>query len=360
VDELFHAALERDTETRTLFLARACNGDDELLREVESMLAHHERAQSFMESPAYAVEAQALEDDTSETLKGRTVGSYEVLSELGQGGMGQVYLAFDHDLKRRIALKFLHAASTGDGRRLRRFQQEARAASALNHPNILTIYEIGEMDGRQFIATEFVEGRTLREAIRLGQMHVGQILDIAVQIGSALSAAHAVGVVHRDIKPENIMLRADGYIKIVDFGLAKLTEEQGGGSESTLVKTEAGVAAGTIGYMSPEQIRRAEVDTRTDIWSSCVVLYEMIEGRHPFQGETSGDMLANILRSEPPLLSHGSPELRKLIVKGLFKDQTLRYQTMNELLLDLRKIKSEMENRGDLRVIKGKTTNLCN
>src|SRR5215813_8998166 len=175
-------------------------------------------------------------------LIGKTVASYHVLSELGRGGMGEVYLALDKELKRKVALKFLHTELTGDERRLRRFKQEARAASALNHPNILTVFEIGEIDGRQFIATEFVEGRTLREVMNLGPMSLGQVLDIAVQFASALSAAHTAGIIHRDIKPENVMLRPDGYVKIVDFGLAKLVEESSNEGEPTLIKTEIGAA----------------------------------------------------------------------------------------------------------------------
>ncbi len=360
LDELFHSALERDGDARAAFLATACGNDDDLLHELESMLAHHQQAKSFMESPAYAIEAESIvADDALPTLIGETFGSYQVLSQLGRGGMGEVYLAFDKELKRKVALKFLHGDLIGDKRRLRRFKQEARAASALNHPNILTVFEVGEIGGRQFLATEFVEGQTLREVMNLGQMKLGQVFDIAVQIASALSVAHAVGIIHRDIKPENIMLRPDGLIKIVDLGLAKLTEEQSGNEgEPTLIKTEAGARIGTVSYMSPEQVRALDVDARTDIWSFGVVFYEMITGYCPFPGETPGDIIANILKSEPAPLPHRIvkllPMLRKLIVRVLAKDSTKRYQTMDELLRDVRELKSQMAGYGDLHEVKGK------
>jgi serine/threonine protein kinase len=359
LDELFHSALQRDGDDRAAFLAKACNADADLLRELESMLAHHQQAKSFMESPAYAVQAESIvADDASWTLIGKTVGSYQVLSELGRGGMGEVYLAFDRELKRKVALKFLHADLTGNNRRLRRFKQEARAASALNHPNILTVFEIGEIEGQQFIATEFVEGRTLREAMNLGQIKLPQVFDISVQIASALATAHAAGIVHRDIKPENIMLRPDGFIKIVDFGLAKLTEEQSGDEgESTLIKTETGATVGTVTYMSPEQVRALDVDARTDIWSFGVVFYEMITGYSPFQGETSGDIIANILKSEPAPLPRTIvkllPKLETLVIRVLAKDSAKRYQTMEQLLIDVRELKSQVASYGDLQTVKG-------
>jgi serine/threonine protein kinase len=349
LDELFHSALSREGEARAAFLAKACDGDDELLHELQSMLVHHGQAESFMESPAYAGEAEAIVTaDVPPRLIEKTVGSYEVLSELGRGGMGEVYLAFDKELKRNVALKFLHANLMVDKRRLRRFQQEARAASALNHPNILTVFEIAEIEGRQFIATEFVEGHTLREVMNSARMNLGQVFNIAVQIASALAAAHRAGIIHRDIKPENLMLRPDGYVKIVDFGLAKLTEEQAGDEgEPTLIKTETGAAVGTVTYMSPEQIRAGDVDARTDIWSFGVLLYEMIAGKSPFKGDTSGDVLANILKSEPAPLSPQAVNipsgLAKLTAKALAKDRTKRYQTMEELLLDLHTLKLQLE-----------------
>ncbi len=350
LDELFHSALEHQSDARVAFLAAACDRDDELLQELESMLTHHQQAEDFMELPAYGIEAQSIvgAERSSQTLVGKTLCSYDVISELGRGGMGDIYLAFDKVLHRKVALKFLRDDLTADKPRLHRFNQEARAASALNHPNILTIYEAGEFEGLQFIATEFVEGRTLREVMSSGQLNVGQILDIANQIASALLTAHSAGIVHRDIKPENVMARPDGYIKIVDFGVAKLIEKQTtDDNEPTAFKTERGVTVGTVCYMSPEQVRALEVDERTDVWSLGVVLYEMLAGKGPFEGETSGDVIANILKSEPtPLLLPETPgwtALKRLIEKAIAKDRTNRYHSMAELLTDLREIKLKPE-----------------
>ena len=350
LDELFHSALEHRGDARAAFLAAACDRDDELLQELESMLTHHQQAEDFMELPAYGIEAQSLVsgERSSQTLVGKTLGPYDVLGELGRGGMGEIYLAFDNNLQRQVALKFLRDDLTADKPRLRRFNQEARAASALNHPNILTIYEAGELEGLQFIATEFVEGRTLREVMSSAQLNVGQILDIANQIASALLTAHSAAIVHRDIKPENLMVRPDGYIKIVDFGVAKLIEKQAtDDNEPTAFKTEKGVTVGTVCYMSPEQVRALEVDERTDVWSLGVVLYEMLAGKRPFEGETSGDVIANILKSEPtPLLLPETPgwtKLERLIEKALTKDRRNRSTSMAELLTDLREIKLQPE-----------------
>src|SRR5919197_1737077 len=231
LDELFHSALEREPDRRASFLAEACGGDDELRRELESMLAHHEQAEDFTGRPVYEFAAETIvDDDPSGGLVGKALGPYRVLSLLGEGGMGVVYLAFDEELRRKVALKFLPAEFTGDKRRVQRFRREARAASALNHPNILTVHEIGEADGRHFIVTEFVEGETLRRLMGRGRVRVGEVLDLAAQLASALSAAHAADIVNRDVKPENVMLRPDGYIKVVDFGIAKLTERAAAGS----------------------------------------------------------------------------------------------------------------------------------
>src|SRR6266496_451793 len=352
LDELFHSALERDGEARAAFVATACGSDDELLHELESMLAHHQQAKSFMESPAYAIEAESIvADDALPTLTGETFGSYQVLSQLGRGGMGEVYLAFDKELKRKVALKFLHCDLIGDKRRLRRFKQEARAASALNHPNILTVFEVGEIGGRQFLATEFVEGQTLREVMNLGQMKLGQVFDIAVQIASALSVAHAVGIIHRDIKPENIMLRDDGIVKVLDFGLAKV--QTGSSAVDTqaatrrLLETAPGTVMGTVAYMSPEQVRGLEVDARSDIWSLGVVLYELVAGRKPFEGETSNHVSVAILEKEPPPLSE-SPrqvpaELHRIVHNALAKNPANRYQTTRDFKTDLKNLPRVLE-----------------
>jgi serine/threonine protein kinase len=240
VKAIFQSALECAPSERSAFLARECGGDEALRKEVESLLASHEKDGSFIDSPAYEAAAGMLASAPELTV-GQKIGHYEILSTLGKGGMGEVYLARDTKLDRKVALKFLPGAFTQDQERLLRFEQEARAASALNHPNILTIYEIGEVDGRRFIATEFVDGETLRQPIEGGPLKVNEALDIAEQIASALAEAHAVGIIHRDIKPENIMLRRDGLVKVLDFGLAKLTGPKEAGPEDStraLVKWE--------------------------------------------------------------------------------------------------------------------------
>src|SRR5882724_3370375 len=225
VKNLFHSALERESNHRALFLDEACAGDVLLRREVESLIASHERTGSFIDSPAYEVGAELLTEDHAELAVGQRIAHYEILGLLGAGGMGEVYLAHDTRLGRKIALKLLSTHFTTDRDRLRRFEQEARVASALNHPNICMIHEVGETeDDRHYIAMEYVDGVTLREHITETRMQIGEALDVAMQVGSALAAAHAAGIVHREMKPENIMLRRDGYIKVLDFGLAKLTE----------------------------------------------------------------------------------------------------------------------------------------
>ena len=278
---------------------------------------------------------------------GTRLSHYEIRSQIGAGGMGEVYLAFDTQLDRTVALKILPAEIARDAQRVRRFIQEAKAASALNHPHIITIHEVGESDSVYFIATEFIDGVTLRESIKSTRLQIEKIIDIAIQAVSALTAAHQVNIIHRDIKPENIMLRPDGYVKLLDFGLAKLTERRVTDPEgSTLVNTAEGIVLGTISYMSPEQSRGLEVDARTDIWSMGVVLYEMVAGRTPFKGATLSDVIAGVLDQEPPPLARYSTdlpaELERIIKKALAKDQTERYQTAKDLLIDLKNLKQEV------------------
>jgi serine/threonine protein kinase/Tol biopolymer transport system component len=289
------------------------------------------------------------------TAAGTLLGRYEIRSSLGAGGMGEVYLAQDMRLNRPVALKLLTADLTRYEDRLRRFEQEARAASALNHPNILTIYEIGHADAGHFIATEFIDGQTLRERIARTEIRTIEALDIAIQVSAALAAAHAVGIVHRDIKPENIMVRRDGYVKVLDFGLVKLTERQAIDSEAPTispVNTDPKAIMGTVNYMSPEQARGLEVDARTDIWSLGCVLYEMVAGRVPFEGATSSDMIVSILDREPlPLARYcadAQTELEWIIKKALCKDREERYQTIRDFSVDLRRLKQELEFRTKL------------
>jgi len=278
---------------------------------------------------------------------------YEIISPIGSGGMGQVYLARDTRLERKVALKLLLEERTKDDQRLLRFEQEAKAASALNHPNIITIYEIGDFDSTHFIATEFIEGLTLRKILAEGRMPTIASLDVAIQIASALSAAHEAGIIHRDIKPENVMLRRDGIVKVLDFGLAKLTEEgQGdketrGPGENSPLATDPGTVMGTATYMAPEQARGLRVDARADIFSLGVMLYEMVAGRAPFDGSTPLDVMTQVLERDPrPLtsFSHGLPvELQRIVGKAMRKDREERYQTVKDLLIDLKSLKRELE-----------------
>jgi serine/threonine protein kinase len=346
--EIFHSAIGRAPGERSTFLANACLGDERLRQEVESLIASHEKEGSFIDSPAYQAAAAMLETEP-QLDSGQLIAHYKILSTLGKGGMGEVYLALDTRLDRKVALKFLPQDLIKDDERVRRFEQEARSASALNHPNILTIYEIGETDGRRFIATEFIDGETLRQKLHEGPLKLASALNVADQIASALAEAHAAGIIHRDIKPENIMLRRDGIVKVLDFGLAKLTEQKESGPEDptrALVKTSAGVLIGTVTYMSPEQARGLPVDARSDTWSLGVVLYEMMSGRAPFAGATTSDVIAAILEREPRSLTSISSEvpdeLEWIVNKALTKDRDDRYQTARELLTDLRRLKQRL------------------
>src|SRR6185312_3784971 len=307
VNDLFQSAAERAPEERASFLDEGCHGDEGLRREVESLLASYERAENFIESPAFEVAPELLTNDRPGALVGKVIGHYRIESLIGVGGMGEVYLARDERLGRKVALKLLPERLTVDETQLSRFKTEARSASALNHPNILTVYEIGAEENRQFIATEFIEGMTLRASLACGRTNPKAALEIALQVASALAAAHEAGVVHRDIKPENIMLRPDGYVKVLDFGIAKLTEQppELGAHEigTASQQTQPGLVLGTGRYMSPEQARGQALDARSDIWSLGVVLYEMVGGISPFSGETPSDCIASILTTEPPPLS---------------------------------------------------------
>ena len=281
-----------------------------------------------------------------------TISHYHILSLLGAGGMGKVYLAEDTKLRRKVALKLLAADLTKNEDRLRRFEQEAQAASALNHPNILTIHEIGSEGDAHFIATEFIDGETLRQRLVHSRMAIREVLDVAVQVAGALAAAHSAGIIHRDIKPENIMVRPDGLVKVLDFGLAKLTETQAPSTDSgarTIARadTDPGTVMGTAAYMSPEQARGQKVDARTDIFSLGVVIYEMIAGRAPFEGETASHVIVSILEKEPAPLKRFSPdtpsELERIVTKALAKDRDERYQTVKDLLIDLKTLKQRRD-----------------
>jgi eukaryotic-like serine/threonine-protein kinase len=351
IDQLLQEALECEPPDRAAFLAEACDGNDELRREVESLLGFHTRAETFIEAPPVEMAADWL--NAKESRAGQTIGHYRLIRQIGRGGMGEVYLALDARLGRQIALKLLQSHLTPDAARVRRFRQEARAASSLNHPNILTIYEVGQDDlmagGAHFIVAEFVDGRTLRALRRDEGLTLGAALDILIQVAGALSAAHEAGIVHRDIKPENIMLRRDGLVKVLDFGLAKLTEQAMRPHIGSFahVTTQPGVVMGTTSYMSPEQARGLEVDERSDLFSLGVVMYELMTGRAPFQGETTGDVLVALLSGEPrPLARYVArlPEaLQRIVNRALAKQVEQRYQSARELGDELKRLKEELE-----------------
>lgn len=348
IQELFQSASELALVDRRAFLERACDGDRSLLKEVESLLAESEETGGSLTSPPQEIAAEIVPEDHAGII-GKLIAHYKILSLLGKGGMGEVYLAQDTKLGRKVALKLLPTLLSNDKERLRRFEREARSASALDHPNVCVIHEIGETDdGRRFIAMEFINGVTLRHRLITGPLTLTESLDIALQSASALAAAHEAGVVHRDIKPENLMLRRDGYVKVLDFGLAKLTERY-----SVVIDSEArtfpdfnthpGLMIGTINYFSPEQARREEVDERTDLWSLGVVLYEMLTGGLPFTGETPSHAVVAILEREPTPVTKSLPgmpsELEWIVNKALRKDRDQRYQTAREFAIDLAHLK---------------------
>jgi len=286
---------------------------------------------------------------------GTKLGRYEIRSKIGAGGMGEVFLAEDVKLRRNVALKVLPEAIARDAERLRRFEQEALAASALNHPGILTIYEFGEDGSTHFLASEFVEGQSLRKIIELKDgLKLTAVLDISIQIAEALAASHEAGIVHRDIKPENVMIRRDGYVKVLDFGLAKLTERAEAPNAASedetraLVRTAPGVVMGTAAYMSPEQARGRETDSRTDIWSLGAVLYEMLAGKLPFTGETVNHTIVSIIEKEPAPLTGVPDELQRIVRKALTKDAAMRYQTARDMLIDLKNLRRELDLQGEL------------
>lgn len=341
--QLYETALKVGWDERPRFLAENCGGDEELRREVESLLACSDEATGFLEKPAIGEIAEVMVDHRS--LTGQKILQYNIIEMLGAGGMGEVYLAEDTRLRRRIALKILPASLSEDKKSVRRFEQEACAASALNHPNILTVHEFGAHGGMNFIASEFVKGETLRERLIGGKTPtLSETLDIALQVAAALCAAHESGIIHRDIKPENVMIRDDGLVKVLDFGLAKLTLQKNEPVDSdreTVFHTTAGMIMGTAAYMSPEQARGQETDARTDIWSFGVVLYEMLAGKPLFKGETASDTIASILTRDPGPVYNLPAKLDHILRKALQKDRDERYQTMEDLFLDLDAFKRE-------------------
>jgi serine/threonine protein kinase len=367
ISGIFKSALALEPEERAAYVAAECGADDSLRRDVELLIESHQQAdeKDFINSPAVGEVAPLLivEDSEAEASKdtlesGQELSHYRIIKKLGAGGMGEVYLAEDTRLDRTVALKILPADVASDKRRMQRFKQEAKLASSLNQPNILTIFEFGDTESLHFIASEYVDGATLRERLGKSPVKLPEIIDISVQVAAALDAAHEAKIVHRDIKPENIMVRRrDGVVKVLDFGLAKLTEKTSGQSvgrsdsqvnTELLLRTKPGTVMGTITYMSPEQAQGSHIDERTDLWSTGVIVYEMVAGCAPFAGVTSSHTIVNILEKEPaPLTSLGAqnvpPELQRIISKALAKNRDERYQTARDLLIDLRNLKRRLE-----------------
>src|SRR5688572_16310485 len=346
VKSVFEQALAVDETGRSAFLAAACGSDALLRQRVDALLASHAASPSFLETSASSVLDLPR---PGADLSGQTVGTYRLQSRIGAGAMGEVYAAHDEKLDRRVAVKLIAKDLAQDMDRLQRFRQEAHAASSLNHPNIVVVHDFGELDGRPFIVTELVEGVTLRDRLRQGPLPIAEAIEIALQVTGALAAAHARGLVHRDIKPENVMVRPDGYVKVLDFGLAKLApDEQALLTDAAPTSlTQPGQAAGTPAYMSPEQARAAPVDARTDVFSVGALLYEMVTGRLAFAGESHAVIFAEILERTPPapaLLNPNVPApLDRLIAKALEKDRDLRYQSASDMRADLLRLRRESD-----------------
>ena len=357
IEEIFYAALDQEPDQVARFLETACEGDELLRRKVEALLASRQRVGSFIETSAAGIATRIIENGQADLLVGQTFGHYKISKRIGSGGMGEVYLATDVTAGRKAALKLLPMRFTGDAKRLKRFQQEAHAVVALNHPNILTVYEIGEDHSTHYIASELIEGETLRQRLARGRIELSEAVDVAIQVASALAAAHEAGIVHRDINPGNIMLRRDGYVKVLDFGIAKLAEQEAPATMPKdeallLVETNLGSIVGTVPYMSPEQACGAPVDKETDIWSLGVVLYEMVTGHQPFIGDAPREVMTSILEKEPPPLTsyiRQSPaELQQIISKALRKDRRERYQSASEILQALKNLRHNLELKDEL------------
>lgn len=365
ISRIFKSAILLDNEARAAYVDSQCGRDESLRVEVERLIESHGKANAdeFMNGVAAEVAAPLLTDDEPrpEILnKGQRFGSYIILDSLGSGGMGEVYLARDTRLDRTVALKVLPPDISQDNRRMQRFRHEAKVASSLNQPNILTVFEFGEVDGLIFLATEYIDGDTLRDQLRSKRLKLSEIVDISIQVLAALDAAHEARIVHRDIKPENVMLRRrDGVVKVLDFGLAKVTEHRSSTTEQdsdpeaiTEFRTAPGVIMGTINYMSPEQAKASQIDERTDIWSTGVIMYEMLTGKMPFRGSTTSHTIVQILEKDPvPLtkLVKAPAELERIVMKAIAKKPGARYQTAKDMLDDLRSFQKRVEMDAELK-----------
>ena len=374
ISRIFKSAISLDAEARAAYVAGQCGVDESLRAEVEKLIDSHQKADDVNFIGGLAAEQGAallIDENEAETehrtlTKGQQLGSYVIVDLLGAGGMGEVYLAKDSRLDRTVALKVLAPDVASDKRRMQRFRQEAKVASSLNQPNILTIFEFGEIDGLTFLATEYIDGTTLRDYLHNKELKLGEVLDIAIQVLAALDAAHEPHIVHRDIKPENVMIRRrDRVVKVLDFGLAKLTEKRSSvltneeSEAATEFKTAPHTLMGTVNYMSPEQARAQTVDERTDIWSTGVMLYEMLTGSMPFKGATSSHTIVQILEKDPvPLRQQVKVpvELERIVFKAMAKSPDDRYQTAKDMLIDLRNLKRQLDVEAEIDRTSSPTT----
>jgi serine/threonine protein kinase len=332
VKYLLATALGKPVGERAAYLDAVCAGDPDLRREIEQYLNSGDKTEQFVYQADKAKTIEHSVNPTADPRIGKEFGKYIIRKRIAEGGMGIVYLALDTQLGREVALKILPEYFSMDKERLHRFHREARATSLLNHPNIVTVFELGQVGDSEFIVTEFVEGETLREKMKRGDIPFVEMLKIATQVAGALEAAHKAGIVHRDIKPENVMIRPDGYVKVLDFGLAKLSDALGKAVSGNFDisqhnRTIPGMIMGTVAYMSPEQTEGTDIDARTDIWALGVILYEMAAGKMPFEGPTASHTMVAILEHEPQPYEHPSVELRQIISTALQKDRQLRFQT---------------------------------
>jgi len=359
VKYLFNSVRDRPVEERNAYLDAACAGDLGLRKDVEAYLDSQDRTVQFKHSDLGIPSLNA--DLNLDPRVGKKFDKYLIRQRLGEGGMGIVYLATDTHLGREVAIKILPESFSRDSERLTRFRREARATSLLNHPNIVTIHELGQLDSSEYIVTEYVEGETLRKRMLRGPMDLMETLRIGSQVASALSAAHRAGIIHRDIKPENVMLRPDGYVKILDFGLAKLTDQRtemlSGNfqrTEGKFIFTMPGVVLGTVAYMSPEQAEGLDIDGRTDIWGLGVLLYEMVAGKLPFEGTSPSHTMVAILEQPPLAFECQSTDLKRIILKALEKDRSLRYQSATDIFTEIDQLKGKLGYLSDQNITNSK------
>ena len=362
VEAIFHGALDLPPQNRAAYLAEACSGDDSLYAEVESLITALQDGESFFDRSAFGMGMEVISSGAAaESMAGKSVGPYKVVSRLGKGGMGEVYLAEDTRLERKVALKFLSSELTGDNWAKRQLVKEAQAVAMVDHPNICPVYGIEEAGDHSFIVMQYVEGGTVADLVRNSALAVDEALPIAQQIVSALAEAHAHGIIHRDIKPGNIMVTKSGQVKVLDFGLAKIIQQKQGllsTTDSTSHLSQIGVVAGTVAYMSPEQLRGERLDFRSDVFSLGVVFYEMLSGKNPYAQQSTAETISAILAAPTPRLTDTVPdisrELDQLVLKCLEKDRDSRYQSASELLTEL----IQFQERGTQNLKRSRTISL--